>query len=336
MSLTPEILVPRLGEALISENLLRPEQLELALERQKLERAAGNSIPVGQLLVDMGFISRDDLDQAITRQILKLQGALQDANKNLELRVQQRTAELEIAYKKLSELNELKSNFIANVSHELRTPLTHIQGYIDLFLTGNDYALPDEVKQGMQVMQHSTDRLNRLINDLIMFSSAEVGSLRINKSILNIKRLAERSIQIYESSAKIKDISLDLVYPEYDIEISADEDRIVWVINQLLDNAIKYTKDGGHVILAIERDSDEAVISVEDNGVGFDPSQINEIYEPFHQLDGSSKRKYGGTGIGLALVSRILEAHDSSISASSQPGKGSRFEFHLPIVSKLD
>jgi len=336
MPLTPEILVPRLGEALISENLLRPDQLELALERQKLERAAGNAVPIGQLLVDMGFISRENLDQAITRQILKLQGALQDANKNLEYRVQQRTAELEIAYKKLSELNELKSNFIANVSHELRTPLTHIQGYIDLFLTGDDYALTDEVKEGMQIMQHSTERLNRLINDLIMFSAAEFGSLQINKSILNIKRLAEKSIQIYRSSAKIKDISLDLVYPEEDIEISADEDRIVWVINQLLDNAIKYSKNGGHVILAIERDSNEAVISVEDNGVGFDPSQINEIYEPFHQLDGSSKRKFGGTGIGLALVSRILEAHDSSISAVSQPGMGSRFEFHLPIVSKMD
>lgn len=336
MSLTPEILVPRLGEALISENLLRPDQLELALERQKLERAAGNSIPIGQLLVDMGFISRDDLDQAITRQILKLQSALQEANKNLELRVQQRTEELEVAYKKLSELNELKSNFIANVSHELRTPLTHIQGYIDLFLSGKEYSLSDEVKQGLLVMQHSTDRLNRLINDLIMFSAAEVGSLRISKSNLKIIRIAEKCIRIYQSPAKTKNISLELVAPDDEIEISADEDRIVWVINQLLDNAIKYTQNGGHVVLAIERDANDAVISVEDNGVGFDPGQINEIYEPFHQLDGSSKRKYGGTGIGLALVSRILDAHGSSISASSQPGKGSRFEFHLPIVMKMD
>ncbi len=336
MSLTPEILVPRLGEALINENLLRPDQLELALERQKLERAAGNSIPIGQLLVDMGFISRDDLDQAITRQILKLQSALQEANKNLELRVQQRTEELEVAYKKLSELNELKSNFIANVSHELRTPLTHIQGYIDLFLSGKEYTLSDEVKQGLLVMQHSTDRLNRLINDLIMFSAAEVGSLRISKSNLKIIHIAEKCIRIYQSPAKTKNISLELVAPDDEIEISADEDRIVWVINQLLDNAIKYTQNGGHVILAIERDANDAIISVEDNGVGFDPGQINEIYEPFHQLDGSSKRKYGGTGIGLALVSRILDAHGSSISASSQPGKGSRFEFHLPIVMKMD
>ncbi len=336
MPLTPEILVPRLGEALISENLLRPDQLELALDRQKLERAAGNSIPIGQLLVDMGFISRDDLDQAITRQILKLQSALQEANKNLELRVQQRTEELEVAYKKLSELDELKSNFIANVSHELRTPLTHIQGYIDLFLSGKDYPITDEVKQGLLVMQHSADRLNRLINDLIMFSAAEVGSLKISKSNLKIKHLAEKCIQIYQASAKTKDISLEVVAPEDEIEISADEDRIIWVINQLLDNAIKYTENGGHVILAIEKDADDAVISVEDNGVGFDPGQINEIYEPFHQLDGSSKRKVGGTGIGLALVSRILDAHGSSISASSQPGKGSRFEFHLPIVTKKD
>ncbi len=334
MTLTPEVLVPRLGDVLIEQGFLSKEDLDKALERQKMLRATGQVPLIGQLLVDMGMISRETLDVAITNQIIQLQSALQQANKTLELRVEQRTAELEVAYRKLSELADLKSNFIANISHELRTPLTHIQGYVDLFLSGEEYDLPDDVREGLQVMQRSTERLNHLINDLIMFSTAETGSLKINKSLFNLVSTAEKSLDRYEFIAEQKGISIELDCRVGEVFVTADEEKITWVINQLLDNAVKYSRQNGQAVLKIEMDHNNALISVEDNGIGFSTSRIDEIFEPFHQLDGSSRRKHGGTGIGLALAKRILEAHGSNFSVHSQPGKGSRFQFQLPVTSK--
>src|SRR5512133_2223256 len=119
MSLTPEILVPRIGDALVEQHLLTPEQLANALQIQTQERARGNAMLIGQVLVENGFISQEHLNQAITQQILQLQGALQQANVTLEQRVKDRTRELEIAYEKLSELATLKANFVSNISHEL-------------------------------------------------------------------------------------------------------------------------------------------------------------------------------------------------------------------------
>ena len=135
-------------KVLVKENLLNIDQLNQALEKQRLERSSGNAVQIGQLLVEMGFISRETLDQAVTIQILRLQTALQDSNRLLEQRVQERTFELEIAYKKLSELDKLKANFISNISHELRTPLTHIKGYIDLFLSDPSGDLKPEDRTG--------------------------------------------------------------------------------------------------------------------------------------------------------------------------------------------
>lgn len=329
MALTPEILVPRLGDVLIEQGLLSKNDLAGALEYQRKLKAEGHATLIGQILVDMGLISRESLDQAITGQILKLQGALEDANKNLEHRVELRTKELEIAYKKLAELSELKSNFVSNISHELRTPLTHIQGYIDLFLSGEEYHLTSDVKQGLQVMQHSADRLKNLINDLINFSTSEVSSLQIKKSIFPLKDQVQKCIQEYTPIARQKNVTLELKWETCEVDVAADKQRIVWVINQLLDNAIKYSNQNGKVVLNVGKNQDDIEISIEDNGIGFDPSQIEDIFEPFRQLDGSSTRKHGGTGIGLALAKKIIEAHDSAITVYSQPGKGSIFAFHL-------
>lgn len=332
MTITPEILVPRLGDVLIEQGLLSTADLKKALDRQNRLRKSGQVPLIGQLLVEMGFISREDLDQAVTDQIIKLQSALQDANRNLEIRVEQRTAELAEAYRKLSELAELKSNFISNISHELRTPMTHIQGYIDLFLTGDDYALPGEVKEGLMVMQRSTERLNNLINDLIMLSTTETGTLQLNLKHLNLIPLAEKCLNRYTTIAGQKGIAIQLDCEDAEMLVRADEEKITWVINQLLDNAVKYTNQHGRITMKIETDTRHAIVSVEDDGIGFTSSHIEEIFEPFHQLDGSSRRKQGGTGIGLALARRILEAHGTTILVTSQPGKGSRFQFQLPLA----
>lgn len=332
MALSPEILVPRLGEVLINEKLITEQQLDQALNEQKRISSEGGWTPIGEILVRMGFISRNSLDQAITSQIQNFQQALLESNQTLEKRVAERTSELEIAYKKLSELDTLKSNFISNISHELRTPLTHIKGYIELFLEDNNVDSIPEWKQGLEVMHHSTERLKNLIDDLIMFSSAETGSLEIAPQSFNVKETIEIAVSRQERFAEHKNISLILDCPYDSVFITADQKRIVWVINQFIENAIKFTPSNGVVVVHIRVSSDEATISIEDTGIGLTETQSREVFMPFHQLDGDANRAQGGTGIGLALAKRIIEAHGSEIKLHTKPGHGSKFEFTLPLT----
>jgi len=150
--IAPEILVPRLGEYLIERGVLTSGQLQVALEYSSGLSARGEHRLVGQALLELGMVDREMLDQVVTEQILQLQNALQLSNKKLEERVQERTRELQNALNKLAELNQLKSNFIANVSHELRTPLTHIKGYLDLLSDESLGTLSKEQLRALRTM----------------------------------------------------------------------------------------------------------------------------------------------------------------------------------------
>jgi signal transduction histidine kinase len=137
-------------------------------------------------LLELGLIDRQTLDQAITEQIMQLRAALQETNRQLEQRVQERTAELQNALNKLSELNQLKSNIVANISHELRTPLTHIKGYLELLIAELMGPLSPEQVGALEVMQRSTERLERQIEDLILFSIASRGEFSLRLTSINV------------------------------------------------------------------------------------------------------------------------------------------------------
>ena len=135
--LTPEALVPRLGEHLVQNGLISDAELQKALAYQKKRQVAGEQCLLGEALMSLNLLTRRQIDHAVTEQIIQLRNALEDANRFLERRVQERTAELQEALRKLSELNQMKANFVANISHELRTPLTHVKGYLELLTTGS-------------------------------------------------------------------------------------------------------------------------------------------------------------------------------------------------------
>ena len=149
----------------------------------------------------MNFLDRSDLDQAVTEQILHLRSALQSANRTLELRVEERTAELQKALERVSELSQLKANFISNISHELRTPLTHIKGYIELLVTETLGSITEEQRHALTVSQQSTGRLEGLIEDLIMVSLASRGELSIKQEKVDIRRLANLSAKAHADAA---------------------------------------------------------------------------------------------------------------------------------------
>jgi len=329
MALTPEVLVPRIGDALVEQNLLTSDQLSNALKIQAQERAKGNALLIGQVLVEHGFISQEHLNQAITQQILQLHEALQKANSTLEQRVKERTLELEIAYQKLSELSTIKANFVSNISHELRTPLTHIKGYSNLLIEGDFESLQPDQQQAVRVIEKASEKLSRLIEDLILFSTSETSTILVNEEVFDLVMLTNRVIDQNKGNAQAKKINLSLDSQSEVIEVTSDNSKVAWVINQLVDNALKYTSPGGKVVVEIRSVNQKVEISVIDTGMGIPADKIGEVFEPFHQLDASSTRQQGGTGLGLSLAKKIIGALGSNLTVSSSINKGSVFKFHL-------
>ncbi|HCB02390.1 MAG TPA: hypothetical protein DEP19_08415 [Anaerolineae bacterium] len=331
--LTPEMLIPRLGEYLVQKGLITDAGLQLALDYQKEKIAKGETYMLGQALTDLKLLSKEALDQAITEQILQLRTALQASNRNLERRVQERTADLNEALQKLSELNQMKANFVSNISHELRTPLTHIKGYVELLISESLGSITEEQKHALAVSQKSTSKLEDMIEDLIMFSLASRGELSMKLSEVDIRRLVSLAVKSATNKAEDRGVKLQAQFTDAIPLVQADPEKIGWVVNQLLDNAIKFTPSGGSVVVSLKEEGANLInVSITDTGIGIPQNRMQEIFEPFHQLDGSSTRHYGGTGLGLALVRQIIEAHGSLLDVKSVEGKGTTFKFPLLAV----
>jgi signal transduction histidine kinase len=331
--LTPEMLVPRMGEYLIHKGLITAENLQKALEYQQKATARGTPLLIGQALIDLKLLEREDLDQAVTEQIIQLRSALQTSNRTLERRVEERTAELQKALERVSELSQLKSNFVSNVSHELRTPLTHIKGYVELLITESLGPITQEQRHALQVSQQSTNKLESLIEDLIMVSLASRGELSIKQENVDICRLANLAVKSSWGQAQARGISLYADLDESVPPVQADSQKITWALNQLVDNALKFTPSDGRVTVSVKRDGENlVVVSVTDTGIGIPSNRVQDIFEPFHQLDSSATRRYGGTGLGLSLVRQIVEAHGSMLEVQSVEGHGSTFKFPLLAV----
>jgi signal transduction histidine kinase len=328
--LAPEMLVPRIGDYLVDRGFITYQDLKSALLNQHDPNNIDNHNQLlGKILIDMGKIDQATLDQAVTEQIKNWKDAIEQSNFQLEMRVKQRTAELEQALKKINELNQLKANFISNISHELRTPLTHLKGYLDLLITGDMGSLQKDQMQVLNIMQRASGRLERLIEDLILFTFAEHDEVIISREKFDLGAITSeviKDIQILSPSRKV-----DLIIQPQDqfVWVDGDQKKIAWVINHLIENAIKFSEPNSELKVKIDTGYKSANLSVIDQGIGIEQEKLEEIFEPFHQLDGSSTRRYGGVGLGLALCKKIIEAHNSKLNVQSRIGIGSKFDFSL-------
>jgi signal transduction histidine kinase len=328
-----EELIPRLGDSLVAQKIITAQQLQQALTIQESDkRESKTPRRIGQILVAMGVLTPENLDKAIAAMVAQLQTALQTSNRRLEDRVRERTVELSRALERLSELNQLKADFVANISHELRTPMTHIIGYVDLLMDDTFGPISPQQREALETVHRAAERLNGLIDDLIQFSDTSRGGITLTCQSVALRELIQETLSRMMSKAQRANVRIEVQLPSDLPPVQADGRKITWVISQLVDNGIKFTPSGGKVILRAGGVSDRVWITVEDTGIGIPASRLNELFEPFHQLDGSITRRQGGTGMGLYLCKQIVEAHGSRITLQSKEGSGSTFLFDLPIA----
>jgi signal transduction histidine kinase len=187
--LTPEMLIPRMGEYLVQKGLISEDDLQKALAYQQEQISKGKQYILGQALMDLKMLDRDSLDQVVTEQLIQLRAALQSSHRTLEQRVKGRTSDLNEALQRLSELSQMKANFVANISHELRTPLTHVKGYLELLVTESLGKISEEQRHALQVSQRAATKLESIIEDLIMFSLASRGEMSMKLDKVDIRRV---------------------------------------------------------------------------------------------------------------------------------------------------
>jgi two-component system phosphate regulon sensor histidine kinase PhoR len=229
----------------------------------------------------------------------------------------------------LKKLERVRSEFLGNVSHELRTPIFSLQGFLETLMEG---AVDDPTvnRAFLQKAYSHSVRLNTLLGDLITISHIESGEMKMSFRYFNLKEFLTPLVEEYRPTAGHNNITLRLRdgLPS-DVEVIGDKERLRVAFENLLDNAIKYNKPGGEVIVAFDRDDGKVRVSVADTGVGIPAEHQPRVFERFYRVDRNRSREVGGTGLGLAIVKHIIEAHGSSVQIESKAGKGSVFSFAL-------
>ncbi len=240
----------------------------------------------------------------------------------------QTTQETVVALHDITELKaatRMKRDLAAAASHELRTPLTAIRGYLETL----EDSVTEEGRRYLEIIRRHTDRLMRLVADLAQLSELEAPEFKLELETVDLTELAREETEMFQSRYAAKGLKLILSAAE-PVLVEADRFRLQQVISNLLDNALRYTEKG-HVELRAERDKDQAVLRVEDTGVGIAPEHLPRIFERFYVVDRARSRKTGGTGLGLAIVRHIVELHHGKIEVKSTPGKGTSFIIRLPV-----
>ncbi|MCA1635921.1 MAG: response regulator [Acidobacteria bacterium] len=259
---------------------------------------------------------------------------LEQLNRELERRVEERTSELQRVNEELSEANRAKDVFLATLSHELRTPLTPILGWVNLLRSGGIGADPALAAQGLDAVERNARLQARLVDDLLDISRIVSGKLRIEWETFNLCAVVEAAIETVRGEAASRGLTLEVELPEHAIVVQGASVRLQQVIWNLLSNAVKFTPSKGRVRVRAWREGTEARVLVEDTGIGIAPEFLPHVFDRFRQADGSTTRLYGGLGLGLAIVRALAELHGGWVRAESGgEGHGARFTFGLPCDS---
>jgi signal transduction histidine kinase len=240
--------------------------------------------------------------------------------------------ELAVSYNRLAELDRLKSEFFANVSHELRTPLTLIVSPLENLLASGA-ELPARTRETLEMVRQNALRLLKLINDILELVRLDEPELRMERKPLDLAGLVEAQVSSIRHLAEAKTLVVDCPGTGLSLVVEANADGMEKAVLNLLMNAIKFTPPGGRITVRCESDGAKAVVEVADTGIGIGEKDLGHIFDRFRQADGSSTRRYGGAGLGLALALDIVERHGGSLSVRSKVGSGTTFRMEFPLAA---
>lgn len=237
-------------------------------------------------------------------------------------------------------IDKMKNSFVAMASHELRTPLTAIKGFSQTLLDGIDEAIYgiDDQKEFLGIVVSECDRLRRLIDDLLNTARIEAGeSLKPDYTDFDLLSAADKAVKVQQQASVKHQVNLEVHSEDLPTKIIGDQDKLDQILTNLLNNAIKYSPEGGNVTVHLWRDGDMVKIGVQDQGIGIPPDQVQKVFDKFHRVNNDDNRKIYGTGLGLYLVKHLVEkVHMGKIWAESDLGKGSTFYFTIPVELDLD
>lgn len=262
---------------------------------------------------------------------------LETMHAGLETKVRERTAELEAANTRLKELDRVKSEFLATMSHELRTPLNSIMGFSEILLTDDDGSFDGEQGEQLRCIYNSARHLLKIIEEILDVSKIEAGRMETEPQWFGMRDLVRQAADILRPQATQKRLQIVLDVPDDPTMIHTDPSKILRVLVNLLGNAIKFTNQGS-VTLRLERrdgpDEGRIFIEVRDTGIGIRDEDLAQLFQPFKQVDSSTRRQYEGTGLGLYYSRKVVELLGGALSVRSVWQKGSSFVISVPVRSK--
>jgi signal transduction histidine kinase len=266
---------------------------------------------------------------------LRLLEEMQSLNRDLEARITERTQKLERANRRLQEMDRLKSELLANVSHELYTPLNIILGFSQALLDGLHGSLSEEQSRLVENIQGSGRRLKSSFDDLTDMAKLSANEVVIHPQEVPLEPLVNGMQALIERSAGEKEIDINVELEPRVETVWADEAKLKRMLYELLSNAVRFTPPKGQISLRTflhpTEHPDELHLQVADTGIGIPLDELEEIFDPFQQVDSSLSRRYGGLGLGLAVVRHYAELHGGRVWAESEPGHGSTFTLALPL-----
>jgi len=300
--------------------------------------------PIGEIIKGMGIMGRGGLTYKIkvaskdelgdiaeafnkmTDDLGKTTTSIANLNKEIAERKRLEN-ELKEYVKKVEEANQNKTQFVSDVSHELRTPMSSIKGFTSTIRSDKDME-PATREEFLRIVEEETDRLSRIIDDLLDLSRIESGRIKLKKENVRLTDLIKKNVEMIKEQAMEKHLELKAELPEEIPCVFADQDKMSQVIINLLSNAVKYTKEG-EVLISARKDDGQVQVEVKDTGIGIAKEDLSKIFEKFQRIE-TPGIEVKGTGLGLSIVKALVEIHGGEVYVKSELGKGSRFGFRLP------